>query len=535
MRVQLPSLLLCAQLAAPLATQSADAALQKRVDQYLAPLVAQGLFSGSVLLARGDKILVQHGYGSLRAGEPAANTPATKFNLLSISKTIATFALMRLVQDGKLKLQDPVRQHLPDLPPTWNAVTLHDLLDHTSGIPDLQLEWQVAQERAGRNGRTAWAALAAAMRDRPLLTQPGTTYSYSNFNIELIGLVLDFQSGLSYREFLQQAVLDPLGMTSTGFDDGQEHPGLASGHELTFQGEAEPTRKDMSFLLAACGLHSTVGDLHRFARALLDPKWLLPATHRLMVTPRQGTYACGWINQPVHGRPCFRHSGGLHGYSNDCLRFPDDDATVLVLGNLAYAPTVRIAEDLAAMLLRQKHPTPQRPDAAALARCAGIYRSADGSHVALQRYGDKLVAFLGTEPFRGYALLPIGAAAFAEPVAGDVRMEFDRAQGKRLMRIVRGTSTVLSRVDPPLDRWRALAGPLVATPDLGVGVRLVASESGLSLQIEGRAPAPVLPVDDNRAIALHEVLRGAWLRRDGDALLLQLDGVPFRFARPAAR
>lgn len=521
------TLLLVPVLHAALAAQAATA-LQKRVDEYLQPLVDQGLFRGTVLLARGDEVLVEKGYGLANLAEQRPNMPDTRYKLMSISKTLITAAVMRLVQEGRLALADPVGKHLPGWPAPWSDVTLHDLLDHSSGLPPLELEWREAQVRAGERGFPVWATFASDHQKDPLLARPATEHLYSNFNIEVVGCLVESVSGQSYRDFLRRTLFEPLGLGATGFDDGSTFPELAVGYELDPGGRPVAADQDMSQIQAACGLWSTAGDLHRFARALRDPEWLAADLHRTMVTPRRGDYACSWVRATVHGRTCWRHSGGRDGYRSDFLRFADDDATVIVLGNASFAPIVRISGDLAAILLRKKHPRPVRLDAATRTHCAGVFRSPDGAHLLLHPRGDMLAAFHLEEPSRGHILLPIGRTEFAEPMPADVRLEFERGW-RRVRNEIAGKVTVLERVDAPTARWREFAGPLTAIPPLVADVELRIDGDALLLQAGNQPPIEVVPVDDARAIALYGTFEWSWLVRDGDVFRLRIKGIDFRF------
>lgn len=521
--------------AASLAAQAASADLRRRVDEYLAPVVEQDLFSGAILLARGGEVLVELGYGMAQPGERRLNTAATRFKLMSISKTLVAAAVMRLVQDGRFALADPVAKYVPDCPPAWSVVTLHDLLDHTSGIPNLELQWRIAEDQAGARGRPVWAAFARGLQAQPLLSRPGTQQNYLNFNYELIGLALEFAHDKSLRDVLRATVLEPLGMAATGFDDGSRFPELAVGHMLGRDGQPTATQDDMSRIQAACGLYSTVGDLYRFDRALRAGTLIDAASHRRMVTARSGNLACSWINQPIHGRPCIRHSGGANGYAGDFLRFPDDDVTVIVLSNYKFTPVVPISEDLAAMLLRKKPAQPRRLDAATLGRCTGVFRLPDGEYLIVHRLGDKLIEYQGKDLFLGHALLPIGNGVFAEAATGDVRLEFDRGPARRVRRMIDGSSTVLERADTQLARWKAAAGPLVATPDFGKEVRLDVDGDRIVLQVGDWLPIEIVPLSETKAVALHDPLRGTSLQRDGNTFHLAIGEATFRLERRPAR
>jgi CubicO group peptidase (beta-lactamase class C family) len=529
-----PRLLVCALLAALLPAQAGAARIAARVDAYFAPLCETGLFSGAVLIARSGTIVVQKAWGFADLQFKVPNTADTRFKLMSTSKTLTGVTVMRLVQDGKLELTDPVGKHLPEWPKEWRAVTVHDLLDHTSGIPNLENEWSMHCRNSDERGLAVWRGFAA-QAGRPLANEPGRAFRYSNFNTVLAGCVAEAASGKSYRELVQASVLEPAGMKATGFDDGGRHEGLAVGCFLGEGGAPEPGQQDMSLIQPAGGFWSTVGDLYRFDRALRDDRLLDRAIRERMVTPRQGTYACCWSNEPVHGRACIQHSGGANGYVADFLRFPDDDACIVVLSNHAFAPILRISHDLAAILFGVAYDQPVVCDAALLDACCGVYRQ-PGAPVTtvIRRCGRLLLEYElrpGSERCGGRVLVPVGEAAFAEPM-GAGRLAFDPgAEPPRLRRVAAQGDTVLPRLPVPLAEWQGACGILTATPQIGKRAELARDGDRLWLRIEGGWPGQVevVPVDAGLAIALYAVDGGTLLHREGKLFRWQCaDGTDVR-------
>jgi CubicO group peptidase (beta-lactamase class C family) len=286
------------------------AAVAAAVDRYLAPLAAMDAFAGSVLLARGGQILVHKAYGLADRASAVGNTTDTRFKLMSTSKSVTAVAVMRLVQAGKVDLDERVGKYVSPWPEAWRDVTVHDLLDHTSGIPNLEVEWGIVERRDRQRGLAVWPAVVKEF-GLPSRPRSAVAFAYSNFNFELLGLVAESAVGKPFAEVLAQHVFAPAGMAATAIDVGTRLPSLAIGY---FLGDAEPkpSEQDMSTIQAAGGLWSTTGDLYRFDRALKDAKLLSADVHARMVAPREASphYACGWQVTPVHGRKCWHHSGG---------------------------------------------------------------------------------------------------------------------------------------------------------------------------------------------------------------------------------
>ena len=517
--------------------------VRARVDAYLAPLVEAGLFSGAVLLARGGEVAVEKAWGQADAAAEVPNTPATRFKLMSVSKSITAVAVMRLVQAGRLDLADPVRKSLERWPAPWKGVTVHHLLDHTSGIPNVEGEWTSEENAGPERGLEVWKRLAPRLADRPLETAAGTRSAYSNFNYVLVGLVLEAAGGRPYPEVLRREVLEPAGMALTGLDDGSRRPGLSVGC-FRRNGVAVPGNQDMSRIQAAGGIFSTVGDLWRLDRALRGEALLRSATREAMLTPTPpgGSYACGWMVSPIAGRPCVHHSGGANGYVAEFFRFPEDDGCVVVLSNFAFAPITRIGEDLAAILFGMECAAPLRLPAAALDAAVGVYRSpgAAAPCFVLRRSGPVLSIHQVFEAY-GTCLselaLPVGADPLVLPWGRDrlrlVPPEGGRGAGLRLEH--ENGAMSLDRVPFPAAPWRGAAGEYRMGPGPGGAARIEEGRDGLLLALPGLPdPLSLVPLTDSLALALDpsdfgtllaldrdpggRAVRFRWTRRPGDVV-----------------
>ena len=491
--------------------------LKQRVDAYYQPLVEMGMFSGTVLIARGGKILVEQAYGLADRDQKTPNTIDTKFKLMSVSKSLTAVAAMRLVQDGTLALTDPVAKHLPDWPANWPGVTVHDLLDHTSGIPNLcPIIWSRVHFQKNLCGLELWRDVAKDCAKHNLLQQPGTQYAYSNFNFELVGAVIEAASGETFRACVQRTLLDPAKMQSTGFDDGSPKEGLAFGY---IRKAAAPDKvwQDMSCIQAAGGFFSTIGDLYRLDRALYTDTVVDAATRHAMFTPRTGFYACGWSNRPIHGHLAIQHSGGNNGYVADFLRFVDDDACVIVLSNYAFAPIIRLSNDTAALLFDKPVTTPAVLTTEQLDACGGIY-TAGASTIVVQRSGTLLRAYdirAGSERQSGRILIPLGNNRFATAM-GNQEMMF--AEHGLTLQNGRNQRT-LARAQGVKQAWADAAGTYEAPKQLG-DVDLRTTGAHPVMEVRGSDPRilPIVPVSKTTAIVLYSEGGGTMLHRKGTDL-----------------
>ena len=331
--------------------------LEKQVDEYVGAFVEMGRFSGSILVAKGGKVLAAKGYGEANLEHGVPNTPRTKFRLGSITKQFTATAILQLEQRGKLSLEDPVKKHLPGAPAAWDPVTVHHLLTHTSGIPTY----------TGLPGymKTMFMPVTvyemiAKFRDLPLEFQPGEKFQYDNSGYFLLGAIIEKVAGERYEDYLRKSIFEPLGMRDTGYDHFETIlPNRASGYTRD-EGKVEHAAYlDMSQPYSAGSLYSTVEDLLIWDQALYTEKLLPKTALDRMFTPFKDNYAYGWMVDQAFNRKRIAHGGGINGFNTMISRFPDDRVLVVVLSNTETGDTGRMARDLSAMVFGEKYEAPK--------------------------------------------------------------------------------------------------------------------------------------------------------------------------------
>lgn len=212
-------LFLCVLTAVPAvlgAQNSLPADFTSKADRLCRDFVEQKKFMGSVLVARAGKPLFRKSYGFADAEWDVANTPDTKFRLGSITKQFTAALILQLVEQGKLKLDDPISKYYTDAPKAWEKVTIHNLLNHTSGIPSYTSIPHFFV--TGSTLPLKPAEIVKLTQDKPLEFEPGTTFSYDNSGYILLGYVIEKITGNKYADQLQQSILNPLGMKDSGYD-----------------------------------------------------------------------------------------------------------------------------------------------------------------------------------------------------------------------------------------------------------------------------------------------------------------------------
>ncbi|HET7306254.1 MAG TPA: serine hydrolase [Gammaproteobacteria bacterium] len=309
-------------------------------------------FMGTVLVAKGDEILLDKGYGMANVAWDIPNALDAKFRLGSLTKQFTAALVLLLQEDGKLRIEDPVSKYLPDAPKQWDKITLSELLHHTSGIPNFTsfktfMKWRMTPH--------THAEELVYFRDKPLEFKPGSKFEYSNSNYEVLGAVIEKVSGTSYGKLLQDRILKPLHMAGTGLDaDGLILPKRAQGYRYRGSELVRARSESMTVPWAAGSMYSTTPDLLRWEHALFGGKLVSAASLKAMTTPGKGHYGLGVEVTQRAGVKIVSHSGGIEGFNTYLAYVPARKIAVVVLGNVnGTAPTVMGNQLLDVMLGKQ--------------------------------------------------------------------------------------------------------------------------------------------------------------------------------------
>ena len=299
-------------------------AIAARLDVYLRDLADRRQFGGVVLVASRGRILLAEGYGPAdTSGRPM--DARIRIPIASITKTFTSTAIMVLSDRRRIRLDQSICEFVAPCPGSWRGITLTHLLAQTSGIP--------GHLRTQAEGTTTSRDILALLASQPLQFAPGARFDYSNANHFLLGLVIERVTGKAYHEALDDLVLRPLGLRSTGPDlPGRPGP-RAQAMRWTEQGtlEARPGM-DYSWTNSASGLVSTVTDLFHYARGLQTGRLLSPAARRRMWTRQTDAYALGWWI-PAGETHLIRGTGGSHGYQGAMSIDLTHDLIIIVLCN----------------------------------------------------------------------------------------------------------------------------------------------------------------------------------------------------------
>ncbi len=321
-----------------------DEALAAEVGAFLEKRAAADVFSGAVLVARGDAVIFEQAYGLASKSFGVPNTPDTRFNVGSMYKMLTGVAICQLVEAGKLDFGDLVGQVLPDYPAdVADRVTIHHLLTHTSGMDSY---WNEKFEALKARTRSIQDYVRLFV-DEPLTFEPGQRYQYSNNAFVLLGAIVEAVAGQRYEEYLHEHIIQPAGMTRTGlYEVDMPVERLAEGYtHIGMDGLPHPGPRRSNLFLhvvkgnSAGGGFSTARDLLAFSRALMGHKLLSPAMTDTLLRGKVETgepgerYAYGFFDLTLNDQRIVGHSGTFPGIGTQLDIFPARDMTAVVLCN----------------------------------------------------------------------------------------------------------------------------------------------------------------------------------------------------------
>jgi CubicO group peptidase (beta-lactamase class C family) len=337
-------------------------------------------------------------YGLANVEHRVAIDPArTVFNVGSVSKQFTAASILLLAKDGKLRLDDDIRKHVPEIRDYGHTITIDHLLHHTSGLRDYTELWWMA-------GKSWWDlanehdALTTLSRQSALDFIPGSKYGYSNTGYFLLSMIVHRTSGTTLAQFARERIFAPLGMKNTYFEDalGRVTPHLATGYALQSDGSLQ--RRSSGWIpYGDSDLHTTVADLgrwqHNFDAPTVGGSWLVQQMEQrgALNDGRPIDYARGLqvYDRGYRGRRTVMHDGGTwDGFRSDVMRLPGENLSIAVLCNADDAPAGRLRDRLAEVFVAGQDP--------GLARDAIEDQGPDRAQDATVPLGPEHIELLGT-------------------------------------------------------------------------------------------------------------------------------------------
>ena len=322
-----------------------------KVDDYVKSEMQKQQIPGvAVAVMRNGAIILSKGYGLANVEHQVPVTPQTIFQSGSMGKQFTATAIMMLVEDGKLSLDDSITKYLTGAPVEWQKITVRHLLTHTGGMTDYPADFDFRRDYTEDE-------LLERTKKVPLAFQPGEKWSYSNLGYLTLGILIHKVSGQFYGDFLRDRVFKPLEMTTARVISEEDIvPNRAAGYRIVLGQLKNQNWVSPSLNTTADGaLYLTVLDLAKWDAALYTEKLLKRSSLDQMWTPvklndgKTSPYGFGWGVTTVKGHRLVEHGGAWQGFKSHISRYVDDKLTVVVFANLSRANQAKIAHGVAAI------------------------------------------------------------------------------------------------------------------------------------------------------------------------------------------
>lgn len=406
----------------------------EHVDEIFARWNSNTSAGCAVGVVKDGLVILEEAYGMADLEHDVPNTPETIFEGGSLSKQFTAAAVVLLALDGKLSLDDDVREYIPEIPDYGHTITLRHLMTHTSGLRDWGSVASISGWGREQRSHDHDDVLDILSRQSALNFVPGHEYSYSNSGYNLLAIVVDRVSGMPFADFSMQRIFQPLGLRNTQWRDDYQRivRGRSSAYSATSDGWE--INRPIEHVHGNGGILTTVGDLGIWAQAQEDGRLGGPDFVRMMHETgllNDGSdivYAGGLRVEPYRGVPSVTHTGSTAGYRAFLGRYPDQGLSVAMLCNASDAPTSGNGTAVARVYLGDaaREPEPNRAvstrDGPGASEFAGMYADpVTGSTMQVTNAGGELT-------IDGRPTVHVGPREFA-PRTGDRRYVFDADLG----------------------------------------------------------------------------------------------------------
>ncbi|MBX4261162.1 beta-lactamase family protein [Clostridium estertheticum] len=327
--------------------------IQSKMSKYIDDYSAKDKFSGTVIIAKDSKVILNKGYGMADYNNKIINKSKTVFEIASITKQFTATAILMLQEKKLLSVQDTVDKYIPDYP-EGKKIKIYNLLSQTSGIIDYS---QPTEE-----GKLTYTPLEIIelFKNKPRKFETGTKYEYSSSNYILLGYIIEKVSGMKYEQYLEKNIFKPLKLNNTGFLSNKTIvKNKALGYVLSGNsGKYIPaSNAENSTLYSAGGIYSTVNDLYTWANALFEGKLISEESLNEMLTPLLNTYGYGYgliISKNAMEDKMVWHNGTLSGYSTYIGKNINKDYVFVILSNKGSYNVVQMILGLTDILEEKK-------------------------------------------------------------------------------------------------------------------------------------------------------------------------------------
>jgi len=311
--------------------------LQQASQHWFSSVLDRGLFNGGILVAKGGNVIFEQYRGTNPLGSANVVNDQTAFHIASVSKTFTAMAVLKLVEEGKLHLEDEFSLHFPTF--NYPGVTIRSLLNHRSGLPNYlyfmeDLKWD---KKVALKNQDVFNALVNQKAEIKNISSPNTHFTYCNTNYALLALLIEKISGSSYPVYLKQIFFDPMQMKNTFVYTLADSSRASANYD--WRGKVI-TNNYLDYVYGDKNIYSTPRELLIWDRVLstnlLFKETTLQEAYQPYSNERPGikNYGLGWrMNNYPNGKKVIFHNGWWHGNNASFIRLLDQDATIIVVGN----------------------------------------------------------------------------------------------------------------------------------------------------------------------------------------------------------
>lgn len=377
--------LLAAGMPSPSQAQSPESSREKKIDAIFSSMTSPDAPGLAVLVHQNGKTVFERGYGLRDLRTKSRIDAHTNFRLASFTKQFTAMAIMLLVRDGKLRYDQTVTEIFPDFPGYGKSITVRNLLNHVSGLPDYEDLMEAAEKANG----PLWSpekqiqdaeVLELLKKEKNGKFAPGTSWSYSNSGYVVLGLIVAKASGKPYGEFLRERIFAPLKMNHTiVFQKGKnEVLNRAFGHSKENDALKDTDQSSTSATLGDGGIYSNLEDLAKWDDALRNHTLLSKKEMQPALTPvklndgsephwpteqnddnlhpgKPVSYGFGWFLEPYEGHPRMWHTGSTMGFRTVIERLLGENLTIIILANRTDLDPEKLSLQVADLVLPSKN------------------------------------------------------------------------------------------------------------------------------------------------------------------------------------
>lgn len=409
--------------------KSNDQKINNKLNDYMKALEKSENFSGTVLVAKDGKVLLNQAYGFADFNQNIENKSETTFAIGSITKQITAMGIMQLVEKDLIKVEDKISKYIPSAP-HGDKITIHNLLTHTSGLKNYtSLSEFLTLDLKNKNQQD----MMNLIKDLPLNFEPGEDFEYSNTNYLLLGMIIENITEKPLEDYLKENIFDPLNMKDTGISYGKDNE-TPDATPYTGYLEVQPIDDELILTQAygAGNIYSTVEDLYRWDRSLYTEKLIKKETLNEMFKSHIDIgnnvgYGYGWMIEDTELGKVIYHGGNTFGFSSNIARYTDKDLTVIILTNKGGSILTELTNVLADIVLDKEYKLPEEikeieiKDPSIYNKYVGRYSFISGTYMDIIKKDDGLYAQVtGQSDFKIYPQTE--TKFFAKQV--DVTMDF---------------------------------------------------------------------------------------------------------------